>query len=273
MAQLFPELVVNASASDGVSSGDRSLTVEYLLRDVDGNDMADLLKNALDDSRLPRRGEANQRFDGFVMTEKTARLEGRRNVRVTCSWRPNTITTGTGAGASDPGLVDVDQQVPSETGVARVTVGASVVSVQTNFDVNGDLIVVTYNDDDQVAELTKNVPTLVRRFERLEPFCPEGKAARTVGRINALEWLGAAPFTYLCRSITGEPVALESGLIAWRVAYEFEKSAEINWIPSVVYLDPTTGNPPADAAGLNGIAPVLLYDSVDFNLLNLSIPV
>jgi hypothetical protein len=276
MATVFEELVSNATASDGASPDDRNVVLEYLLKDVDGNDLQSLLRNALEDSRIPRRGEASQRFDGYVVANRVARVEGKRIVRVTVTWRPNTTTPGGGGGIDppfDPGLVDVDQQVPSETGVSRVTVGTSVVGVVTNFDVFGDIITVRYGDDVQVAEISKNAAVSVRRFERLELFNPEAKSRFYTNKINSLNWLGAAPLTYLCKGITGEPVAREDGLIAWRVAYEFEGSSEATWLVKVAYVDPSTGLIPEDVSDTNGTTLVQAYQAVDFNALNLSMPI
>lgn len=285
MATLYPELIATASASDGVSTNDRQLVIEYLLKNVDGNDMADMLRNALEDDRIPRKGEENQHFDGYVVTNKTARIEGasKRNVRVTVTWGPNVVTSGGGSGGItfDPGLVDVDQQVPSETGVARVTVGSSVVGVTTNIGAGGLPITVEYKGISQSSSVEYNVPVSVRRFERLEPFNPEAKNLLYTGKVNIDEWLGSPPDTYLCRGITGEPVALENGTLAWRVAYEFEASPEGNWTKRIVYVDPETGEIPPDAIDLGygsgnpgtGVAYVEIYKRINFSLLNLTMPI
>ena len=148
--------------------------------------------------------------------------------------------------------------------------GVSLVGVQSNFDAFGRLLTVTYNGTTQTVEAEFNVPVATRRFERTEPSNPEAKARIFIGTVNILPWLGSAPATYLCKAITGDPVALENGAIAWRVAYEFESSAEQTWDPLLVYTDEETGKPPADATLGNGIAQAVLYRATDFNLLNLS---
>jgi hypothetical protein len=110
------------------------------------------------------------------------------------------------------------------------------------------------------------------RFERLEPFNPEPKARFYTGKINSLNWLGAPPLTYLCRGISAEPVALPNGFYAWRVSYEFEGTADATWLTQIAYVDPTTGEVPDDAVLGNGLNIIQSYQQVDFNALNLSMP-
>jgi hypothetical protein len=271
MATIYPDQITNATASTGPSASAKSLTIEYKLDDVDGQDIQEVLRNALEDTRLPASGEESNTFDGYVLASKTARAIGRRQVAVTCEWRPNQITQGGsigGVGSGNP-EVDVESQEPSETGPPKVSLSCNLVGVTTNYDVNNELILATYGGQTKVAEVSFNVPVMVWRFERLEPTNPIQKQQVYVGKINSAQWYGSPPFTFLCRSIDGEPVALANGFTAWRVSYEFERAAEGNWIPNVLYVDPETGEPPTDVVP----TPVLLYPETDFNLLNLFIPI
>lgn len=175
---------------------------------------------------------------------------------------------------------------PDATQPAQVSVGGVVQSVQTSYDVNGNLMALSFdyaskdaNGNPTVTTLPQTgtvsiqVPCFSIKYSRKETGSPLNVAAVFSGRINSVSFAGQDAGQWLCTHIEG--VSKDGGL-TYDVSYDFQLApSALGWVATVTYIDPATGAPlpPYDK---NNPVPIpgsvkqfQIYKTADFNLLRL----
>lgn len=160
-----------------------------------------------------------------------------------------------------------------------VEVGATLSQIETSFDRLGNRISVsyTYPADHETWPSTeksssKTVPMLfpdhtisVRKQEFVNPSL---KALDYVGFVNDGPWILAKTSVvgqWLCTALTGTS---NDGRLTWDVSYAFQYRPD-TWAALAQYIDPQTGEPPADLVLDTGYKFVELYPLANFDLLGL----
>lgn len=139
------------------------------------------------------------------------------------------VTVEYGVPQAGPGAPEND---PDDEGAApTIEIISTVQTVTTNFDVDGEPLVVGYiiedqdagtsTPDEQIAEGQVQIPLRAKVFKRLERNDPSDKSKRFVGHVNAAEVYGDPPRTWLCTRLDG--VSNDGGL-SYEVTYEFQQS-------------------------------------------------
>jgi len=168
-----------------------------------------------------------------------------------------------------------------------VEVGATLSQVETNMDVYGALISVSYTypatygkegSDDRLniagttdvtgKALAKYLPDHRISVHKLELVNPSAKALDYVGYVNSGPW-SLAPTSimgqWMCTGLTGTS---SIGRVGWDVNYTFQYRPD-TWMEQVYYIDPRRGEPPADLVKNVGYKNITLYPIANFNLLGL----
>lgn len=172
-------------------------------------------------------------------------------------------------GTTDPETDDPEHQ--------QIEIGTSLQSVQTNKDVNGDLMEVEFDGKKQSGEVSVMRPLSTIVVRRREGSSPGHKSRVYVGKLNAAgQFALAAPDTvggtWICTGINGTS---NDGGATWAVVYSFEYD-ELGWDHEAVYNDPDTGRVPdgvidgTDAVKALAIRTYAQHKAVNFNLLNLT---
>ena len=227
------------------------------------------LHSAVLSSEIPVQGDPHPDIAGIYARTLTVTPESPTSARVTVTYEPY-----------DPAV-----QPPNDAAKPTIEVGATISAVETNMDINGELIKLSYtqskeNPDTHQMEDTKvncggkvNVqrPQPVVRMSRRESASPYQKALEYVGKKNSGSFMGAGPGYWLCTKIVGRS---NDGGKTYDVEYEFQYSAD-TWDPTVVAIDKDTGEPPVDANGDTvlvedtGYKRIVVYEEISFGGLNL----
>jgi len=152
----------------------------------------------------------------------------------------------------------------------EIEVGATLSEVTVDTDINGELMIVKYGEDetkDQAALVSIGLPRSTIRFRRREFESPGEKAREYVGKVNTAGWTvdsGAAARTWRCNAIVGR--SADSGR-SYDVDYDFEYDEE-TWDARVVWIKSETGRMPPDLDE-NGRRRFQVYREKGFNGLNL----
>jgi len=199
-----------------------------------------------------------------VITEFVSSVDSSDDVRVSIIYRPPSV------------IPDPDQPA------AVIEVGSSLSQVESNRDVNNNLISVSYKypNDYKLDErkqgqtitqgkmLTRPAPESSFVFRRVETGSPGGKSRAYVGKVNAAGWAAdpsAAEKTWLCTAITG---VSNDGGETYDVTYQFQYR-EDTWEEDAVFINPDDGMPPADLVAGTGTKKVSMTGTANFNNLNL----
>lgn len=273
MSRLLGPFVEGCVYSDSIRREAERLVVRFKLVEVAGSEIV-MLRNAKNDSRLPRVGSRPDYFPEFVLLDRSFRVEGTRQVDITLTYgRPDVSVQEVAYSEYVPvSPLDGEAPPPSEENIPSIAVGSSVAPVETSFDAQGQPLRVTYNGDTiaETAQVEVPVPALV--FSRLEPLHPLFKSVAYTGKVNSVPFAGFPPNYWLCRSINGQLQRLANGEFAYAVTYEFQGAPEGQWKKRLFYIDTESGQVPEDAVLGNGIAEFVLYPGMDFNALNLPVP-
>lgn len=144
----------------------------------------------------------------------------------------------------------------NDTGATVKTIRVSLTSVRTNKDRNGDLMVVTHNGIQQVAEMDVQRPVVVLTYERRENARPLTRAITLVGTTNNATFEGCSAGTVM---FTNLEASTKDGGTTYDVRYEFTYNP-YGWAPVAYWIDPDTGRPPADLVDGVGIIEYEQYD-------------
>jgi hypothetical protein len=248
-------LTTNASISE---SGGRlsGLSVEYLVENLVGTG-ANRLHEALGASDIPRYGQAYDSDANLIVTSRQADLAGED--------------------CPDKALVSISYSSVTASGYGFQWSGSASLS-QTSIQftpTQGELKVThTWPDDDpdwpgeekiQVAEAQVLQSQHALTGTGTIPLNnPHIKAQALLGAVNDGVWMGGEPETWMCMSVSHEPIDLTSSPNQHRFTIEMHWRPD-TWLTEVTFIDPRTGRPPPDLIYNIGIIPVIWHPKIDFS--------
>ncbi len=159
--------------------------------------------------------------------------------------------------------------------------GTNLTQTTTQNDILGNQISVSHtfpvdDEDEDYAGKTKvsgaNVSVLIPATTltatgQLFVDYPDAISRYYVGSMNATYWAGTEPGYWMCTGCNFEGLAVGIGQPhLWRFTFIFEHSY-VGWPLQTWYVDPRTGDPPADLVPGVGVKDVFWYGEVDFNYL------
>lgn len=168
--------------------------------------------------------------------------------------------------------VSVTTVIANDNGPGTSTVGSVVETTSTDFDVNGNelLVKATPTSDSVLEPVVVRLPNAVIEFGRLEVNSPRDRATTHVGTTNSGTWNGYVANTILCTGITG---TTRDGGVTYDVRYSFEQriAGGDGWDVTVVYKDPRTNKPITPL--VDGVSKDVyqIYPQSNFGLLNISL--
>jgi|JI10StandDraft_1071094.scaffolds.fasta_scaffold23450_4 hypothetical protein len=254
-----------------------ALTVVYVLENVSGNGDQQQF-NALQDARVPRIGDGHPVIPGIQVTERSAEPVDDTVMRVTVQY-------GVADAADTPAYELGQASGPQGT----ISISSAVVTEQTQFDVGGRPLKVSYTgkltDDEgnpvevkgeeQVATVEIQRPETIITFTRRERGSPLFFATDAVGSVNVTDIGRFRAGTLLLTRIEADS---DDNGITFTVVYEFQYRP-VGWTVTVVFVDPQTDRPPVDVErnGLgssltgvaNGVAGYEVYPTYDFGAFRL----
>lgn len=210
-------------------------------------------------SGLPALGATLPGLAGTTLTEKNPVSRGNGVVQVRQTYR----FTGTPDDPADEG---------------SVSVSTGIITIQTNKDVLGELVVVNDGDvpgRDQSPTLNVEQPVSRVSISRTESSSPGAKSQEFVGTVNTENGFSvvgsAAARTWRCDGIDGSS---SDGGKTWQVTYQFIHRRD-TWDQEVHYTDPQTGSIPQEVIESPGrqlfaIKLIQVYAEKNFNNLNLT---
>jgi len=161
----------------------------------------------------------------------------------------------------------------------QIESGSTLNQIETNRDVNGNVIYVsyTYPAGHSLATIPPEIvtqggllpvlkPQRTVNFRVREAVDPAVPAAIYEGRVNSATWRGGAAGTWFCTGITGS--SDNSGAYFDNV-YSFQHKEE-GWKGKAVFKDVSSGLPPADlddSGNTNAEKDVVHYESANFGTL------
>lgn len=157
---------------------------------------------------------------------------------------------------------------------SQIRIGTSLLQVQTNKDYNGDLILATHGtDEDQVATVSKLVPTTTVTISRQEYTNPFSKIQTYNGTMNSGTWqlpdlvnggyfnIDGTAKRWLITSIQAD--STDTGL-SWDISYTFQYTVG-GWDQYYAWIDPKTNRPPTDVT----VQYAQIYTTTNYNSLAL----
>ncbi len=249
------------------------------------------IPDALNAKGLPRYGDPHPSplADGLPLSLMTASiLEGEPD---------KAIVTLTYEYPNTSGGIGFFENTPSVTTAAQLEVTTTLNQLTTNFDGGGNEMFVEHQfppgADEVTPLLTKQtgeasimVPTTTINYMRREPHSPLAKAQQYVGKTGASEGtsdgliFGDPDRYWLCTGLGGPS---DDGGLTYNVTYSFQRAEphEIagfdvvpGWDAIIIFIDPTTGKPPASDRGGPvtplGLKGYVMYKSINFWNLNLT---
>ena len=213
------------------------------------------LYNALQTSGIPQYGDAHPVIPSIQVIDRQASpIKSGTQIRIE-------ITYGVPSG---------DDTAEDENGDGKAIITSSLVSEQTHFDINGELIKAEYSNG--ISTTTNYATVEVQRpqmritLSRKESEMPKERIKTYLGRINSVEWSGFPPKSWLCSAIS---VRENAG--SYDVEYSFEYR-EYLWLAEIVLpinVADALANP-IDKDSRNGYARFNVYETANFNKLGLS---
>ncbi len=260
---------IDQTASSARQTGDGiSLTRVATVVGVTGNGPAQFI-NALAVAGVPRMGE---QLPGWP----SARVRARR-------------ATPKGGDKFQIEIEYVDAGVTDDPEEQTIRIGTSLQSVETNVDVNGELMVVEYRGESQTKTVTLAQPRSTIVVSRTETENPGPESREYVGAVNTQGGFNLAgpnepERSWRCNRIEGTSTDRAR---TWQVEREFEYAGPVKtavrrgemrpgWDETLVYIDPETGFVPDDAAGtaeesiLGAIKNFQVRKEKNFNKLHLT---
>jgi len=189
-------------------------------------------------------GDAHPAQSDCVLISMTPEARASDVVHVTLSY------------SSEP--ADQSEANPDDPDYAEIEVSSRCTQQETNKDVEWLPVTVRYTfpADYPIAEYAGRVkvaspkipflkPETTIVYTRKETSEPTAKAVNYVGKCNTGGWSlhpSATARQWLCTGIVGRS---SDGGATYRVTYEFQYRGA-TWDPTVMYIDPNTGEPPDD---------------------------
>lgn len=249
------------NAEDGVDGFKE--TVVYRVDGLTG-DTSTWLDRALQADGLPARYQAHPSRLGAVVTRRVATPDGPDAVRVVITY---SVPTGSGLQLEpdvDPGVVELGVQVSSEVVTTDVNGDPVIVRYdEQTEDIFGDIQIVT---NSQVVEVERQAAQAVASLTRVESVYPFDKALDYTGRVNKLAVFGKPAGTWLCTGITART---EDRGQTYEVTYSFAYKPD-GWEVEAVYIDDETNRPPSDLVDGYGRKRVQVQGDAIFQQLGVS---
>ena len=160
---------------------------------------------------------------------------------------------------------------------AQIEVGSSLTQVETNKDIDGNLITVeyTYPDDYKLDEklqgktikqcslVSRMTPETTLIFHTTEYVSPGYKSKQYTNRVNDSVWQSGDAKTWLCTGIVGRS---NDGGATFKVTYTFQYR-EDGWDEEAMFIDPNTGRPPEDVEDGVGIKKIKSHKTANFDAI------
>lgn len=229
------------------------------LVDAVGGSAESRLYNAMTTSGIPQYGEPHPTIPDIVVIKVQAKPEGGgKQIRVSVIYGiPEDAVDSSGEGS--PGVASLSTNLSAET-VWR--------------DINGNLLKAQYQGlvgfifQTQTRYMQADVerPQVQVSLSRSENELPKAAMTKYLGTVNAVNWSGFPPKTWLCSSITSRD---NKG--KFETEYQFTYRVG-GWRAEVVVgiTNDEADTHPIDADSGNGFAAYDVYHSTDFNELGLS---
>jgi len=159
-----------------------------------------------------------------------------------------------------------------------IEVGASLISEEVNTDRDGNVISITYTNDDGVIHqqsgyINRFLPQITKSFAKRSSTQLGAFELSCVGKVNSDDWPrggdlgGGNAGKWLCTGITSRSTDWGA---TWEHTYTFQYNADGWNTQDIVFIDPETGRPPADVTAENGITTVTaIYETTSFGGLQL----
>ena len=228
-------------------------TVVYVVKDLVSTAAAAMVLEAIDDSGTPGYGDEHDEISSIVVLLITGTAEVSGVARLVYTYGPPTWTK-------------VDEGDELDTQTVQVDISNTLTSINTQRDINDDELEVfnAAQDASQIATISVNRPQTALTFARIENQDVFLKARTYVGKVNSVIWQGSAPKTLLCTSINGRQTDISTQ--RFEVTYTFIYQSE-DYTRDVWWVDPDSGRP-QDGGGVTNFD---VYETIDFNLLNLPV--
>ena len=231
----------------------------FIVTDVTGPSVSRLY-NASIASGIPQYGDPHPTIPDIQVTDVSASPE---------SSDSETVKIRVSYSAPDE-EDDTTSETELDSGVPVVTAG--LVSEDTNFDANGDFIIVrvfvslTGQSRFNYEKVSVQRPQMRVTLTRTEPELPKARIAEYLGSVNGQPWSGFRAKTWLISSIDVTKEKTE-----WEVQYSFIYKPN-SWRAVVVIGIPPADidEHPPDRVNGNGFGIFDVYPEKDFNLLGLS---
>lgn len=200
---------------------------------------------------VPKVGDQHPDIPGIVCTRRGMKTVGADGVRITFTY--SKLTTDMVGGP-------VEVEFVGDT-----------LNEETVFDIDGNLIQTKYTSFTAgTSSLTTRThrmaierPTFTVRLSSTRRNVPKILAADLTGAINAREWSGFPPLTWLIRSVSSSQQAVDRHRVTVTATYR-----KTTWLGEVA--TDVDGIIPEDATVTNGIRTVRVYQEVDFSRLGMS---
>lgn len=206
--------------------------------------------NAILTPGVPVYGEAHPHIPGIVAVTFSAESIDSELARIVIGYK----------------TPDVFDDEPDESSAGVIRVGGSVQSTKTQFDKDGNQIVLTHNGVSQGGEIEIMIPQMVLGLERRESFSPAAKSRRFQGTVNNAPIWGYGARELLCIRLEGTST---DGGVTYVVNYEFQYNPD-KWDGSAIFIDSESGRPPVDVVEGEGVKTVRRYPEESFNQIGIS---
>ena len=267
-------MIVHADIAEGstvsadVRSGDRAVRV-FRVEGVEGDNAPAKIRQAMEAGGIPVMYEPHPTIPLLLVSNKTGTPIDEGTFDVVVTYEP----------------------IPPEDNIqeqnAQISIGATVQTVQTNIDRNGDTIELNPSKDTGLKEgyvgtVDVQVPSTRLSFSRREETPPSVAISTLMGKINDAPFVGFPTGSVLC---TGINASSSDGGETYNVTYEFQVSnrngagvagADPDWVAAVVYIQDNGkpypfGSNPSEGIALGVLDFVELYESANFGSLGLSL--
>lgn len=243
--------------------------VRSALVEVDTGLGAAAMGAALDEVGIPRYGD---RLDYTFLSPGFSLIVSERTVDIIDEGMAKVTITYENAYQIDNMLDRYDSPF---MGFMQGEVRCNVQQKTSNLDGQGNQVVLAH----QYPESDPNFPNQMRfqggEFTYFAPQrsfalngikqtpAPWAIANNITGRVNLFPFSGEAPRTWLCTACNWKPQGVYNGVTRYYMTFEFQFDAD-TWDPTVVFIDESTGRPPAGLVFGVGIQMIQKLPAVDF---------